>query len=190
MLDNLLKEKGYTKYRLSKESGVSTTTILDICNGNVDIRKCAAGTVMRIAQALNVSMERVMQEAVPEERRCSFEVFKSNTCHLVKDLGDLGFLEKILKEDPIQKYYRKKWYPEAFYLLGMLDYLSRVNDIEICTKYNPIRKDKLKERLYPLGIVQYYAVMGEPIPENKILKEAIPEFLQYNIVESEVRNVC
>ena len=24
MLDNLLKEKGYTKYRLSKESGVST----------------------------------------------------------------------------------------------------------------------------------------------------------------------
>ena len=72
----------------------------------------------------------------------------------------------------------------------MLDYLSRVNDIEICTKYNPIRKDKLKERLYPLGIVQYYAVMGEPIPEDKILKEAIPEFLQYNIVESEVRNVC
>ena len=102
----------------------------------------------------------------------------------------MGFLEKILKEDPIQKYYRKKWYPEAFYLLGMLDYLSRVNDIEICTKYNPIRKDKLKERLYPLGIVQYYAVMGEPIPEDKILKEAIPEFLQYNIVESEVRNVC
>lgn len=52
MLDNLLKEKGYTKYRLSKESGVSTTTILDICNGNVDIRKCAAGTVMRIRRKI------------------------------------------------------------------------------------------------------------------------------------------
>lgn len=189
MLEDLLREKKYTKYRLSKESGVSTTTILDICNGKVDIKKCAAGTVFKIAKTLGVSMEDVMIVAEAEERS-SFEVFKSNVCHYVKDLGDLEFIEVVLKDDPIQRYYNKKWYPEAFYLLGMLDYLSRINDIEICTRYDELRRNRLKKIIYPLSVIQYYSLMKKPIPEEEILREAIPEFLRFNIVESEVRNVC
>ena len=67
-----------------------------------------------------------------EEIRSSFEIFKSNTCHYVKDMGDLDFIETVLKSDEIQKLYNKRWYPEALYVLAMLDYLSRINEIPLC----------------------------------------------------------
>lgn len=56
------------------------------------------------------------------EKRCSFELFKSNVCHRLKEQGDIDFLIETLKEDMIRQYYDKKWYPESFYLLAMVDY--------------------------------------------------------------------
>ena len=49
------------------------------------------------------------------EKRCSFELFKSNVCHRLKEQGDIDFLIETLKEDMIRQYYDKKWYPESFY---------------------------------------------------------------------------
>ena len=49
MINRLLEEKGITKYRLSKESGVPQTTIIDICSGKTRIVKCSAETYYRIA---------------------------------------------------------------------------------------------------------------------------------------------
>ena len=81
-----------------------------------------------------------------ERRRPSFEVFKSNTCHQVKDMGDIPFIIQLLKTDQIRKLYEKKWYPEALYLLAMLDYLSKENKVPICKNYNDIRNSKLCRR--------------------------------------------
>lgn len=36
------------------------------------------------------------------EKRCSFELFKSNVCHRLKEQGDIDFLIETLKEDMIQ----------------------------------------------------------------------------------------
>ena len=58
------------------------------------------------------------------EKRCSFELFKSNVCHWLKEEGDIDFLIQVLESDLIRKYYNRKWYLESFYLLGMLDYNS------------------------------------------------------------------
>ena len=55
-----LEQKGITKYRLSKISGVPKTTILDICSGKTSIENCNAKTVYLLAQALNCSMEELM----------------------------------------------------------------------------------------------------------------------------------
>lgn len=56
------------------------------------------------------------------EKRCSFELFKSNVCHWLKEEGDIDFLIQVLESDLILKYYNRKWYLESFYLLGMFDY--------------------------------------------------------------------
>ena len=121
--------------------------------------------------------------------KCSFEVFKSNTCHHVKDIGDIDFIIEILEADEIRRLYNRGWYREALYLLAMLDYLSRENNLPICTNYNDIRGRKLEKPCFPAGIVVSYAATGDESIKREAIAKAIPEFMRFNIVESEIRNV-
>ena len=192
-LNAILEQKNITKYRLWKESGVPQATISDICTGKTRIEKCSAETIYRIAKVLDVSMESLIAPVVrsldEERNRPSFEIFKSNTCHRVKDLGDIPFVIELLQTDQIRKLYDKKWYPEALYLLAMLDYLSRENNIPICKNYNDIRSAKLRQRVYPSSVIILCKTMNSNAPKEECIRLAIPEFLRFNIVESEVRNV-
>ena len=177
-----------TKYRLSKLSGVPQATINDICSGKADLEKCSAGTLYRIAKVLGITVEDIL-ESSKREHRSKFETFKSNICHRVKDLGDVDFMIDILESDQVRVLYEQKWYPEALYLLGMLDYLSRENDIPLCTKYDDIRQQKLEKPVYPVGVLLTSEVMHSDAAKREAKKNAIPEFRRFNIMESEVRNV-
>jgi plasmid maintenance system antidote protein VapI len=187
LLTELLSQRGISKYSLAKSSGVPYTTLNDICSGKTHLAKCSAETVYRLAKDLHVSMEELLDPYL--EKRCSFELFKSNVCHRLKRLGDLDFIIDVLEKDEIQKYYDKKWYPECFYLLAMVDYISRVNHIDLCSDYDELRKQKLGEIIYPAGVIVLSLTEESDEPKKEALREAIPEFLRYNIVESEVRNV-
>lgn len=55
--------------------------------------------------------------------RCSFDTFKSNICHRIKDIGDIPFVLEVLKSNAIADYFNKEWYAESSYLLAMVDYL-------------------------------------------------------------------
>ena len=193
-LNEALAQKNITKYRLWKESGVPQTTISDICTGKTKIEKCSAETLYRIAKVLGVSMESLIAPAVQrideDRKRPSFDVFKSNVCHQVKDLGDIPFIIQLLQSNQIRELYEKKWYPEALYLLAMLDYLSRENNVPICKNYNDIRSSKLQKLVFPSSVVILCKTMKSEKPKEDIIRMAIPEFLRFNIVESEVRNVC
>ena len=122
--------------------------------------------------------------------RCSFETFKSNICHHVKDMGDIDFIIETLEADEVRKLYERRWYREALYLLAMIDYLSRMNSLPLCTNYNDIRSQKLEKPHFPASVVVSYAATGDESIKEKALANAIPEFIRFNIVESEVRNVC
>ena len=193
-INELLVQKNITKYRLWKESGVPQSTISDICTGKTSIEKSSAETIYRIAKVLDVSMESLIAPAVQraddDRRRPSFELFKSNTCHMVKDMGDIPFIIQLLETNQIRKLYEKKWYPEALYLLAMLDYLSRENNVPICKNYNDIRTAKLQRPVYPSSVVILCKTLNSDAPKEECYRLAIPEFLRFNIVESEVRNVC
>lgn len=191
-INDLLQTKNMSKYRLSKESGVAMTTIIDICSGKAALDKCAAGTLYKIARALDVTVDSILEKSYEKspDYRCSFETFKSNTCHHVKDMGDIDFIIETLEADEIRKLYERSWYREALYLLAMIDYLSRMNNLPLCTNYNDIRSQKLEKPYFPAGVVVSYAATGDESIKEKALANAIPEFLRFNIVESEVRNVC
>ena len=192
-LNDLLIEKKISKYRLAKESGIPQTTIADICSGKSRIEKCSADTIYKIAKTLGVSMESLIEQesenAAIQPKRPSFEVFKSNVCHLVKDMGDIDFMIETLTTDQVRTLYIRRWYAEAFYLLAMVDYLSRENDVPLCTKYNDIRVQKLQDVIYPAGAVLLDTAAKNDKHCSECMKNAIPEFLHFNIVESEVRNV-
>lgn len=147
---NIKKEK-ISVYRCSKESNVPYTTLLDIVKGKTKIEKCTAETVYRLAKVLNIAMEELLEERLEDRKlmlyRSDFETFKSNICHLVKDRGDIDFIIDTLKEDKIRLYWDRKWYPESFYLLAMIDYLSRENELPLCQDYEDIRSCTLPEPL-------------------------------------------
>ena len=193
-INELLKERNISKYRLWKESGVPQATISDICTGKTRIEKCSAETIYRISKVLDVPMESLIAPAVQrldeENKRPAFEIFKSNVCHRAKDMGDIPFMINLLETDQIRAFYNKKWYPEALYLLAMLDYLSKENDIPICNIYDDIRKAKLQQPIYPSSVTILCKTLNSDAPKEECTRMAIPEFLRFNIVECEVRNVC
>ena len=191
IINDLLKEKNLTMYRLHKDASIPQATISDICSGKTSLSKCNAETLYKLSKVLGVSMEYLLESSMENsaEPRPSFETFKSNTCHFVKDMGDIDFIIDTLESDRVRQLYNKKWYPEAFYLLAMLDYLSRENDLPICGNYNDIRSKKLKTPIYPASLLISCAALGNNKEKEKCYNTAIPEFKRFNIMESEVRNV-
>lgn len=191
-LNDLLTEKGMSKYRLSKESGIPQTTIVDICSGKSRIEKCSADTIYRIAKTLNVSMESLIEQEMERctqmSKRSDFEVFKSNVCHLVKDKGDIEFIRMVQEYNMLESFFADNKEKEGFYLLGMVDHLCKVNGIPNIERFDKYRNSKLKNIIYPRGIL-ILSLLSEPGAKERALKHAIPEFLKYNIVEENVRDV-
>ena len=187
VITSIMDDRNITKYRLAKNTGIPYTTISDICSGKAQLEKCSVETVYKIAKELGVSIETLIEPYM--EERLDFELFKSNTCHRLKELGDIDFIIEVLEEDRIRKYYKKKWYPESLYLLAMLDYISRENNIPFCTQYDDMRNLKLKTILFPASVLVAAKVTKNDDLKHRSIKESIPEFIRFNIVESEVRNV-
>ena len=187
LINEIMQNKNISKYRLSKNSGIPYATLSDIISGRAQLEKCSAETVYKLSRELQITMEELLAPCF--EKRCSFELFKSNICHQLKELGDIDFIIQTLESNKIRTYYDRKWYPECFYLLAMLDYISRINEIPLCEEYNDLRRQSLQDVLYPSSVIAAAVVTDSDAEKQKAKAEAIPEFMRFNIVESEVRNV-
>ena len=55
-----LEQSGLSMYALAKRSAVPYTTVNEIHNGKIDINQCAASTVFRLAAALGVESEAII----------------------------------------------------------------------------------------------------------------------------------
>lgn len=121
--------------------------------------------------------------------RTSFEIFKSNVCHYVKSIGELAFIKELLCSRKVQEFYQKEWYAESLYLVAMVDYLSRKNDIPLYNGFNQIRTQRLEKIVYPSSILMRYLVSKDENILKESFENAIPEFKRFNIVENEVENV-
>ena len=186
-INDLIQERNITKYRLAKLSEVPYATLNDICSGKTNLAKCSAETVYRLAKALEVTVEELIEPYM--EKRPAFELFKSNMCHRLQHLGDIDFLLEVIENKEIPQLMEKKWYPESLYLLAMTDYICRINGVPVCVEYQPYRSMRLQETIYPASIVSLATALDNDQIFARAVAESIPEFIRYNIVESEIRNV-
>lgn len=129
-------------------------------------------------------------KTLKHHQRIDFEGYKSNICHSLKRLGNLGFIRDTLLRDDISRYWEQKRYPECFYLLAMLDYISRINGIPLCSRYDELRRCSLENPLYPRDIELICIFAGNDDRKKQALEECIPEFARHNIIEAAVRDVC
>ena len=185
---DLLEYEGISVYECSKRSGIPYSTLSDIIKRKTPIDNVSSKHLHALAKALDRTMDDLYSYMhIPE--RPSFETFKSNVCHAVKNLGDKRFIAETLEGGMIRKLYMWEWFPECLYLLAMLDYISKENGIDICADYDDLRERKLNEIVYPISVLTLCKYLGNDDAKKAALKNAIPEFLKYNIVEAEIRNV-
>lgn len=186
-LDQLRQKRGLSVYELAKRSGVAYSTLNDLCKEKTKLNKANAETLWSLSHALQVSMEDLLAPYV--EKRADFENFKSAVCHRLKRLGDIDFMMELLESGEIQEHYDKGYYAESFYLLAMLDYLCRVNHLPLCADFSHLRGQKLEKPLYPRSLQARALLKGDDSLLLASHKEAILEFLQFNIIEGDVRSV-
>lgn len=182
VVDDIRKKRGLSMYELAEYSGVPYATVHAICKGNADIEKCQAGTVSKLAGVLRVSTDSLLEA----EKAQPFTFFRCAECHKVKSQGALTYLENALVQDEISAYYSEKEYAKALYVLSMIDYLSRLNDIPLCKKYNSLRGIKLASPLYASGVLLSDALENTDRHKRESAAAAIPEFKLHNIIEAEV----
>lgn len=69
MIEDLLAQRGMTKYRLAVQAGIPHATLNDICSGKTRLENCSAETVYKLAKALDVSMELLTEEGILQAKR-------------------------------------------------------------------------------------------------------------------------
>lgn len=116
-----------------------------------------------------------------------FEIFKGNIKHRIKNDGQLEFIRQTLMTNDIEVLWQNNNALCSLYLLAMVDYLSRLNQIPIYTKYNYLRLRKMENKIYPLSIKTSAMVLNVDV--EQLTSNAIPEFLRFNIVEGDIFNV-
>lgn len=60
-IQEIIKEKGMSKYSLSKASGVPWSTLSDICSGKTDLNRCSVKTLSKLSKVLEIPIEEIME---------------------------------------------------------------------------------------------------------------------------------
>ena len=69
MIDDLLRERNMTRYRLAVTAGIPHATLNDICSGKTRLEKCSAETVYKLAKSPGVSMELLTGSGIRQTER-------------------------------------------------------------------------------------------------------------------------
>lgn len=69
LIDELLKKENKTRYRLAEQAGIPHTTLSDLCSGKTKLEKCSAETLYKLAKALDVTMELLVEDGIRQTER-------------------------------------------------------------------------------------------------------------------------
>lgn len=92
-ISEIIMQNGMTKYRLAKLSGVPHATLNDLCSGKTHIEKCSGETLYRLAKALDVPIELLLETAM--EQKIQFEQAQ-NLKERSYEFGLPGYLQQDL----------------------------------------------------------------------------------------------
>ena len=202
-LMNLMNEHCMTRADLSMMSGVPDSTLRDILSGKAQIDHCAAATIYGIADALGTTVEDVLDHYWDEclgadDEECEREVLHDGHTLLLfyttvdrvvqlRQLADDALLTSCVNSEPfIELFFDKGFYREAFFLLGLTDYLNRKLGMKTDPRFDAYRGYCLDCPVYSLSTLEEYDD-PEELENAKAYAEAyaIPELAAFNIFMTE-----
>ncbi|MBQ6654787.1 MAG: helix-turn-helix transcriptional regulator [Erysipelotrichaceae bacterium] len=184
--NDLLRERKLSVSALSRISGVSAALISDISRGQVSLFEASGQDLFNISQALDLTIEQLLQ--CERLLRPRFENFRKDCKKRLKLLKDHDFITDVISSKDIEFYISHKWYPEAFYLLAMLDLVCTRNNVMLYPDYRELRTMHLSETLYPDEVIALADSVNSDRPLFQVRQNALPEFLRYNIVEVSIED--
>jgi len=164
-----LEKRNIDPEELASIISMPISLLNDILEENIELEDCAYKYLKGIANVLRISVDFLVYKYE------MFQTFRNNLHHELKDKGDLALVYDILKGGSIDYYYYHEDYPKAFYLLALVDFLSKKHGIDLCTNYNEMRFQRLEEPFY----------IGDNV-EGRSFENCIEEFKKYNIFEGDL----
>ena len=202
-LMNLMNKKCMTRADLSMMSGVPDSTLRDILSGKAQIDHCEAATIYGIADALGTTVEDVLDHYWDEclgadDEECEREVlhdghtlllFYSTVDRVVQlrqAVEDASLASCINSETFIDQFFTMGFYREAFFVLGLTDYLNRKLGKKTDPRFDAYRGYCLDSPVYSLSTLEEYDDPAE-LEQAKAYAEtyAIPELAAFNIFMTE-----
>lgn len=202
-LMNLMNEQYMTRADLSMMSGVPDSTLRDILSGKAQIDHCEAATIYGIADALGTTVEDILNHYWDEcmeadDEECEREalhdghtllIFYSTVDKLVqlRQFADDSLLaSSFTSETFIDYFFDNGFYREAFFLLGLTDYLNRKLGMKTDPRFDAYRGYRLDCPVYSLSMLEEYD-NSEELENAKAYAEAyaIPELAAFNIFMTE-----
>ena len=202
-LMNLMNKKCMTRADLSMMSGVPDSTLRDILSGKAQIDHCEAATIYGIADALGTTVEDILNHYWDEclgadDEKCGREalhdghtllLFYSTVDRLVQlrqAVEDASLASCINSETFIDQFFTMGFYREAFFVLGLTDYLNRKLGKKTDPRFDAYRVYRLDNPVYSLSTIEEYDDPKE-LENAKAYAEtyAIPELAAFNIFMTE-----
>ena len=202
-LMNLMNKKCMTRADLSMMSGVPDSTLRDILSGKAQIDHCEAATIYGIADALGTTVEDVLDHYWDEslgadDEECEREVlhdghtlllFYSTVDRVVQlrqAVEDASLASCINSETFIDQFFTMGFYREAFFVLGLTDYLNRKLGKKKDPRFDAYRGYCLDSPVYSLSTLEEYDDPAK-LEQAKAYAEtyAIPELAAFNIFMTE-----
>ena len=188
-LNAALNERNISQYKLALLSHVPQTTISDICLNKTSLEKCSGITLYNIASSLDITIEDLLFKQIDTIKPQEFDIFKSSICHMIKSKSPKEFIKEIENSNLVSSFFDNSEYAKSFYLIAMADYLCRLESLPKIEKFEKYRKYSLETNLYPASVIIYSKIMDDKNFLKNALKNSIPEFRRFNIIERDIENV-
>lgn len=136
----------------------------------------------------DVQLQRIMNEDM------QWDCYRSEVCHMLRFNGAADFIEKILLSNTVPHLWNRGAYPEALYLVALIDYLSDCYNAPLFEGFEYYRKQKLQKPIFPLGIVLEDKIRNTEENRKRAIEECSKDpcgkfFLKYNIIERSIDDV-
>lgn len=110
--------------------------------------------------------------------------------HRLKESADNdSFIRYLIQEISLDQLYEQKQYEKLYYTIALVKYLKCMDEEKKNQYIKKYSEGKLKNITYSNGVEIYCNIMQSDDLKKEQLKNAIPEFLKYNLVVTSVGDV-
>lgn len=126
--------------------------------------------------------------------KLSYDVFRSEICHMYHFDGDYDFISKVMRTNLVMVLWNNHEYDKSLYTLAMIDYISWKNGVALYEGYAKIRACKLEKMIYPEGIILLDKIEHSHINRDEAVKACSQDpcgsfFFRHNIIERNIEDV-